>query len=55
MKCEECDAVLNPPKDAISGEIISCPDCGSDYEIVKKEGGEIELKKAEKVAEDWGE
>ncbi len=55
MKCPECDADINIPEDASVGEIVSCPDCGSDFEISKKEGSEIELKQAESVGEDWGE
>lgn len=54
MNCPECDANLNIPEDATVGEIISCPDCGGDFEISKK-GDNVELKQAEKVGEDWGE
>ena len=39
----------------ITGEIISCPDCGMDYEVELTEAGEIELKPAEIEGEDWGE
>ena len=53
MNCPECDAKLNIPEDASVGEIISCPDCGADFEISKKEGSNIELKQAETVGEDW--
>ena len=38
MNCPECDASLNIPNDASVGEIISCPDCGADFEISKKDG-----------------
>lgn len=55
MKCPECDADINIPDDASVGEIVSCPDCGTDYEISKKESSEVELKQAESVGEDWGE
>ena len=37
MNCPECDAKLNIPEDAAVGEIVSCADCGADYEISKKE------------------
>ena len=46
MKCPECDAELNIPEDTAVGEIVSCSDCGADYEISKT---------AETVGEDWGE
>jgi alpha-aminoadipate carrier protein LysW len=36
MNCPECDAKLNIPEDASVGEIVSCPDCGADFEISKK-------------------
>ena len=55
MNCPECDANLNIPDDAAVGEIVSCADCGADYEIAKKDGSYIELKQAETVGEDWGE
>jgi len=54
-KCPECDGDLDIPDDAIDGEIISCPDCGMDFEVTIKEGGEVELKPAEIEGEDWGE
>ena len=55
MNCPECDANMSIPEDAAVGEIVSCGDCGADYEISKKEGSDIELKEAETVGEDWGE
>jgi alpha-aminoadipate carrier protein LysW len=55
MNCPECDANLNIPDDAAVGEIVSCADCGADFEIAKKEGSTIKLKEAETVGEDWGE
>jgi len=39
----------------ISGEIVSCPDCGMDYEVRLIDKGEVELKPAEIEGEDWGE
>ena len=54
MNCPECDAVIDVPGDAASGEIVSCPDCGADYEISVKDGSKMELKKAESIGEDWG-
>lgn len=54
-KCPECDADLEIPEDVISGEIISCSDCGMDFEARVKGKGEVELKPAEIEGEDWGE
>jgi len=39
----------------ISGEIVSCPDCGMDYEVRLTTKGEVELNPAEIEGEDWGE
>ena len=44
MNCPECDAKLNIPNDAAVGEIVSCPDCGADFEISKKDGGKCRIK-----------
>lgn len=53
-KCSECDKELNISDDSVKGEIVTCPDCGSDFEIVSI-ADKVELKPAEKVGEDWGE
>jgi alpha-aminoadipate carrier protein LysW len=54
--CDECDAPLTIPSDAIQGEIVSCKECGASYEVKKDEAsGLITLKPAEKEQEDWGE
>jgi alpha-aminoadipate carrier protein LysW len=56
MNCEECDAGLTIPGDAIQGEIVSCKECGTSYEIKKDaSSGLVTLKRAEKEQEDWGE
>jgi alpha-aminoadipate carrier protein LysW len=54
MKCLDCDATITPPKDAIEGEIITCPDCGASFELAKESSG-FELKPAQTVGEDWGQ
>ncbi len=54
-KCIECDAVIAIPNDAIVGEIVSCKDCGSEFEVAEIKGGEALLKAADQVEEDWGE
>jgi alpha-aminoadipate carrier protein LysW len=43
------------PEDAVVGEIVTCPDCGGDFEIATKSGDKVELKPAETVGEDWGQ
>lgn len=54
-KCEECDAEISVPDDAVVGEIVSCRDCGSDYEVVELGSNSVSLKAAETIGEDWGE
>lgn len=34
-KCPECDAEIKIAEDAMEGEIVTCPDCGASYEIIK--------------------
>ncbi|MEM2110584.1 MAG: alpha-aminoadipate/glutamate carrier protein LysW/ArgW [Candidatus Bathyarchaeia archaeon] len=55
LRCLECDAELEIPDDAISGEIVSCPDCGMDFEVKITDKGEKEIIAAEIEGEDWGE
>ena len=52
--CPECDANIAIPEDAVEGEIVSCPDCGASFELVKASEG-FELKPAQTVGEDWGQ
>jgi alpha-aminoadipate carrier protein LysW len=54
-KCELCDADIPIPDDAVVGEVISCPECSSEFEITKITEKEIQLREAEKIEEDWGE
>ena len=52
--CPECDASITIPDDAVAGEIITCPDCGASYELIKASEG-FELKPAQTVGEGWGQ
>ncbi len=54
-KCVECDGQISIPNDAIIGEIVSCRDCGVEYEVVEIKNGGVMLRPAEAVEEDWGE
>ena len=53
-KCEECDADISIPSDALEGEIVTCPECGASFELVKGSNG-FDLKPAQTVGEDWGQ
>ncbi len=54
-KCLECDAKVLVQDDAVVGEIVTCPDCGADYEVAALDNGTVTIKVAESVKEDWGE
>jgi alpha-aminoadipate carrier protein LysW len=51
--CLECEAEITLEEDAEVNEIIVCPDCGVDLEIVSLDPAQIELAPMEE--EDWGE
>ena len=51
--CPECDANMTIPDDAVEGEIVTCPDCGASYELIKASEG-FELKPAQTVGEEIG-
>ncbi len=55
VECKDCGAQITATQDAMAGEIITCPDCGADFEIISKTGESIEIKPAESVSEDWGQ
>ena len=56
MNCIECDAQVAIPADAIQGEIVSCRECGTSFELVREQsGGLFTLRQAELEEEDWGE
>jgi alpha-aminoadipate/glutamate carrier protein LysW len=54
-ECQDCSAEINVPDDALVGEIVTCPDCGTDFEIASKTQNIVDLKPAESVGEDWGQ
>lgn len=51
--CVECEASIKLDDTVEVGEIIQCPDCGIDLEVVKKDP--FELAPAPEEEEDWGE
>ncbi len=53
--CAECGAGIDVPSDAIVGEIVSCKDCSSEYEVAEISNASVLLRPAEQVGEDWGE
>ena len=50
--CPECEATITLQK-PMRGEIIVCPDCGAELEVVQENPLELDLAPQEE--EDWGE
>jgi len=51
VACPECEAKLDFEEDEVDqGEIVSCPDCGTDYEVVGVEP--LQLAKVAEEEED---
>ena len=53
--CAECGSKIQLSDDVIVGEIVSCPDCGVEFEVIEFKNEEAQIKLAENVGEDWGE
>ncbi len=50
--CPECEAEISL-SNVLRGEIVPCPDCGADLEVVSTDPIVLELAPMEQ--EDWGE
>jgi alpha-aminoadipate carrier protein LysW len=53
MECPECSAQLDIADDVEVGEILVCPDCGVELEVLSVDPLSVDL--APEVEEDWGE
>ncbi len=53
VECPECGGSVELDDDVISGEIIECPDCAVELEVVSIEPLKVEV--APEEDEDWGE
>jgi alpha-aminoadipate carrier protein LysW len=51
--CPACEAQIALPANAMQNELLACPDCGSELEIISL--NPLELDFAPEVEEDWGE
>lgn len=51
--CTECEAEIELAANTEMGEIIVCPDCGVDLEVVSLNPAAVEPAPMEQ--EDWGE
>ncbi len=52
-QCPECEGTIALAADILDGEIVPCPDCGAELEVVSLNPVVLEL--APEVEEDWGE
>lgn len=53
VNCTECDAAITLAAGTEVGEIIVCPDCGVELEVISVDP--LVLEMAPEEAEDWGE
>ena len=53
VECIECAATITLAQDTMQGEILPCPDCGAELEILSLNPVTIDLAPME--MEDWGE
>ena len=51
--CPECEAEIVLDSEVEESEIIVCPDCGVELEVVSVDPLKVEV--APEVEEDWGE
>jgi alpha-aminoadipate carrier protein LysW len=52
-ECPVCGADVMLAEDAVIGELIICPECGSELEVINVDPPE--LLQAPQEEEDWGE
>ena len=52
VRCPGCDGVILPEKWQL-GDIVSCPECGVELEVINLEPCEMALAPQEE--EDWGQ
>jgi alpha-aminoadipate carrier protein LysW len=51
--CPVCDAAVPLANDTVLGEVMECPDCGTELEVTGLEPAA--LSEAPQTEEDWGE
>ena len=53
VSCPECAVEVTLAENTEVGEIIVCPDCGVDLEVISLKPAKVQL--APREEEDWGE
>lgn len=51
--CPECGAAIALSDDVLQHELLPCPDCGTELEVISLNPAVLE--RAPEVEEDWGE
>ncbi len=52
-ECPVCGADVELPEGTVQGELITCPDCGVELEVISLDPPQVE--EAPQEEEDWGE
>lgn len=52
-ECPVCGAIIELPEGTVVGELIECPDCGTELEVESLNPPVV--KEAPQEEEDWGE
>lgn len=52
-ECPVCAATIELDSDTVLGELLTCPECGSELEVINL--NPLELSEAPQEEEDWGE
>jgi len=52
-ECPVCGAEIAGKSDTVKGELLACPECGTELEVANLEP--FELREAPQEEEDWGE
>ncbi|MFQ6057911.1 MAG: lysine biosynthesis protein LysW [Anaerolineae bacterium] len=52
-ECPECGAAIHLAANTVEGEILVCPDCGVELEVLSLHP--VRLNLAPQEEEDWGE
>lgn len=52
-ECPVCAATIELLIDAVEGELLECPDCGTELEVTSLDPAK--LAEAPKEEEDWGQ
>jgi len=53
VNCVVCEGKVLVSDELMEGEIITCPDCGSELEVISLDP--LTVAEAPEVQEDWGE